>query len=108
SSERKKKYSLLAPLRFRCCLQGEDPNSIDFTEQIAIGIEEDSVPIGLALATYFTGFDYAEIHSINIDIHYKKAEILRNFISEIENKLFSRNANYILYRFSHNDPIIPL
>ncbi|ADI38945.1 putative uncharacterized protein [Waddlia chondrophila 2032/99] len=104
--EKKRKYSLFTTPKFRCCLEGKDPYDIGFTEQIAIGIEKNSEPIGLALASLFKGLDYAEIHTINIDIHYKKPNILKNFISEIEKKLFSQNANYITYRFSPDTPIV--
>ena len=105
-SEKKKTYSLLSPPKFRCCLEGIDPYGIEFTEQIAIGLENKGNPIGLALVSFFNGLEYADIHTINIDIHYKKVEILQNFIAEIENILFSRSANYIVYRYSNTDPIV--
>ena len=102
--QKKKAYSLLTTPQFRCCLEGKDPYGISFSKQIALGLEKNGIPIGLALASVYEDLDYADIHTINTDIHYKKPEIFENFIPEIENTLFSRGANYIIYRFFHNHP----
>lgn len=103
--EVKENYALMTNPKYRCCLDGKDPNDIDTTQIICLGLEDNGKPIGLALVSLYDVIDHAEIHTINIDKHYKNPKTLTFFLRQIENILFSANACIIIYRFLDTNPI---
>lgn len=103
--EIKNTYALMTEPKYRLCLNGKDPNDINTAQIFCIGLENNSKPIGLALISFYEALNQAEIHTINIDKHYKNPKNLTFFLHQIENIIFSANECLLIYRFSDTDPM---
>lgn len=83
SAEEKKKYAIFIPPKIRCTLEGIDPDDISFTQIIAIKLEFNGKPAGIAILGNYEGTGLAEIFSIKIKQEHQKIDLAREMLKQI-------------------------
>lgn len=100
---KKNPYSLLLEPRFRCCLEGNDPDEIEFAEVIAIGIENDRIPLGICVASYYPPLQYATIHQLGFSQNPPHTAVIHRLLKALEQELVKRNSILMKLSFKHHD-----
>lgn len=108
SEGKKEKYALLIPPKYRCCLEGKDPDNISFSEIIAIGLELDREPVGIAVSGHYEGIGLVELFSIKIMQQHQTIDLATEMLQKIESESAQSGAIIVTFHFRKTDPDYPL
>lgn len=104
TQENKEQYKILIPPRFRCCLEGKDPDDISFSKIIAIGLEFEGNPVGIAVSGLYEGLGLVEIFSFQIQKQHQNVDLGKEMMQKIESEGIRQEAAIITYHFRNSDP----
>lgn len=103
SSSDRTRYKRFTSPKFRCILEGKNPDSISFSKQIAITSETNA----LCLASFYDGLAYADIHSLYVDPSVRNQKIGSQLLKEMEKTLVKMGSESIIMHYQDDDPTTP-
>lgn len=96
SQAEKEQFYFLAPPKFRCCLDGRDPDDISFTILVAIGAFEGNKPIGLALGGVYDVTGMGEVFSLEVEHARRHAGVGTTLLQAMEKACREEKANFVI------------
>jgi len=100
-------YSRMVPLKFQCCLVGQNPWNITTARVIVIGATSQNQPVGLIIASQFTFLLSAEIHWLFVNEAHRNQKIATQLVLSLEKELKQLNCPIITLAYETDTPSAP-
>lgn len=108
SPDLKKNCRLLVPPRFRCCLDGIDPDEIEGTEIVVFTVISKQDVVAIALLGLYNNFPFGELFCLKIKDDSLDSRLCFDLLQQVEEIAFVQDKILINHFLRLNEPESPL